>query len=195
MDDGDPVAYLGGHLLEFVDAGGVAHWAWEVAEGQEYRLVISTEAGLYRYDIGDIVRVTGFEGQAPRLVFVRKAGAFLNTTGERVTENQVIAAARVAIPAAVGFSVSVRPELLPCLRVALEGEGDRVMFDLELQRQNVEYRSRRATGRMGPPLFVVVAPGTFARWRRSRIDGGSPEAQVKDPVVLEPDRWDELVRG
>ncbi len=196
VDDGDPIAYLGGHLLEFVDERGTAHWAWEVEEGREYRLVISTEAGLYRYDIGDIVRVTGFEGQAPRLVFVRKAGAFLNATGERVTENQVIAAARLAFPAAVGFSVSVRPEVLPCLRVALEGGGgDRVMFDLELQRMNVEYRSRRATGRMGPPLIVAVAPGTLARWRRSRIDSGSPEAQVKDPVVLDPDRWDELVRG
>ncbi len=195
VDDGDPIAYLGGHLLEFLDDAGDPHWAWEVEVGREYRLVISTEAGLYRYDIGDVVRITGFEGQAPRMVFVRKAGAILNVVGERVTENQVIAAAQSAFPTAVGLSVSVRAELLPALRVAVEGVGDRVVFDLELQRLNVEYKSRRETGRMGPPVVVSVAPGTFARWRRARMEAGAPEAQVKDPVVLEPERWDALVRA
>lgn len=195
VDDGDPIAFLGGHILEFVDEHGDPRWAWEVEVGREYRLVLSTEAGLYRYDIGDIVRVTGFVGHAPRLVFVRKAGSMLNTTGERVTENQVIGAARRAFPSAVGFSVSVRPDVLPCLHVAVEGPGDRMMFDLELQRLNIEYRSRRHTGRMGPPLFIQVPPGSFARWRRARLDRGAPEAQVKDPVILDPDRWDELVRA
>lgn len=192
-DAGDAIAFLGGHVLEFLEEDGTPRWAWEVEAGREYRLVISTEAGLYRYDMGDIVRVTGWAGEAPRLVFVRRAGNVLNATGEKVTEDQVLEAAALAFPGAVGLSVSVGWRDIPNLRVAVEGYGDLLRFDLELQRLNVEYASRRRTGRMGPPSLLVLPEGTFARWRRARVAAGAPEAQVKDPIVLEPERWDQLV--
>lgn len=195
VDEGDPVAFLGGHVLEFVEEDGTPRWAWELEQGREYRLVVSTEAGLYRYDMGDIVRVTGWMGEAPRLVFVRRAGHVLNSTGEKVTEDQVLAAARIAFPGAVGVSASIGWRAIPNIRLAVEGFGDLARFDLELQALNVEYQSRRRTGRMGPPSLLVVGEGTFAAWRRKRVAAGAPEAQVKDPVILEPERWDELVAG
>lgn len=195
IDDGAPVAWLAGHLLEFVDDAGEARWAWEVEPGREYRLVISTEAGLYRYDLGDVVRVEGWEGEAPRFVFLRKAGNVLNATGEKVTEDQVVAAAREVFPAAAGVSVSLAWDEVPALAVALEGEGDAVAFDLALRRLNVEYDGKRASGRLGLPALTTVPPGTFAAWRLARVRAGAPDAQVKDPIVLDADRWAALVRG
>lgn len=47
---------------------------------------------------------------------------------------------------------------------------------------------------MGPPQLWTVPDGAFARWKRTLLDAGAPEAQVKDPVILDPERWDELVR-
>jgi hypothetical protein len=195
LDDEGPISWLTGHLLELVDDDG-PHWPWEAEVGREYRLVVSTEAGLYRYDMGDIVRVTGWAGRAPRMVFVRKAGNVLNAMGEKVTEDQVIEAARRVFPGALGVSTSVGWGEVPVIRFAVEGaEADAAAFDRVLSELNVEYEGRRSSGRMGMPEGVSVPNGTFAAWRDARVRAGAPDAQVKDPIVLDPERWDALVRG
>jgi hypothetical protein len=200
VDDDASVAWLAGHLLEFVGDDGVARMAWEVDVGREYRLVVSTEAGLYRYDLGDVVRITGWCGRAPRMVFVRKAGNVLNAMGEKVTEDQVVAAAREAFPGAVGVSVSIGWGEIPVLRVAVETAGASreggaalARFDTALRATNVEYDGRRASGRMGGPTAEWVRTGAFAEWRDARVRAGAPDAQVKDPIVLDSDKWDALV--
>ncbi len=194
VDDGDPVAWLGGHVLEFRDESGSVCFGWEVQVGVEYELIVTTEAGLWRYAMGDIVRVTGWLGRAPRLVFVRKAGSFLNATGEKVTENHVIAAAGRAFSGSAAFCAAIEWSDPPRVVVAVEGavSGD---FDRELSMENLEYANKRATGRLAPANAVRVPAGTFARWRARRIADGAPEAQLKDPVILDHERWAALVQG
>ncbi len=198
VDDDASVAWLGGHLLEFVGEDGVPRMPWEVSAGEEYRLVVSTEAGLYRYDLGDVVRITGWYEGAPRMVFVRKFGNVLNAMGEKVTEDQVVAAARVAFPGAVGVSVSIGWGDVPVLRVAIEGaqvDGAIRTFDSLLCGSNVEYEGRRSSERMGAPVLTQVRAGAFGAWREARVRAGAPDAQVKDPIVLDPERWDALAAG
>ncbi|GDX80482.1 hypothetical protein LBMAG42_22930 [Deltaproteobacteria bacterium] len=199
VDDGDPVAWLAGHLLEFVDERGREHWAWEVEAGREYRLVVSTEAGLCRYDLGDIVRVTGFAGRAPRLVFVRRAGAELSAVGERVTEAQLQAVATRVCPGVQAVAACIRWAEVPRLRVVLGvsergGRVDPGQFDAELRRENMEYDDRRETGRYGPPEVTLLPAVAWERWKAARVAAGAPEAQVKDPVVVDEARFEELVR-
>jgi antitoxin (DNA-binding transcriptional repressor) of toxin-antitoxin stability system len=202
VDDGDPVAWLGGHLLEFREESGSIRSAWEVEVGREYELIVTTEAGLWRYAMGDIVRVTGWLGRAPRLVFARKVGSFLNATGEKVTENQVIAAAKRAFTASTAFCAATEWCDPPRIVIAVEGAplreplGDPLGdFDGELRRENIEYASKRESRRLGPAHAIEVPTGTFARWRATRIADGAPEAQVKDPVILNHERWIALVRS
>ena len=45
MDDGP--------RLGFIDDSGTVFWSWELEVGRRYRLLITTEAGLYRYDLND----------------------------------------------------------------------------------------------------------------------------------------------
>ncbi len=193
VDDGDPVAFLDGHLLEFVGDDGQPRWAWELEVGRTYRLVVSTEAGLFRYDLGDLVRVTGFCGQAPRLVFVGRAGAELSAVGERVTEAHLLAAA-TEVGGVEALSASLGWAEIPYIRVAYAGgDLDAARYDAALRRQNVEYDDRRASGRMAMPAVVRVDGSAFGRWRDERVAAGAPEAQVKDPVSLSPEAWDRLV--
>ncbi len=199
VDDEGPVAWLAGHLLEFIDDDGDARFAWELTEGREYRLVISTEAGLLRYDMGDIVRVTGWLGKAPRLAFVRKAGNLLNATGEKVTEDQIVAAAARVFPGAAGLSCALGWGERPWIRVAVEGgrasADDAVRFDAALRAINVEYDAKRASDRLGAVDVTRVPDGAFQAWRLARVRAGAPDAQVKDPVVLDSTRWEALVAG
>ncbi len=196
LDDGDPVAWLAGHVLEFVGDDGEARWAWEVEVGREYRLIITTEAGMYRYDIGDIVRITGWAGAAPRMVFVRKAGNVLNAIGEKVTEEQIADAARRAFPRASAVSVCVPLAEIPAFQVATTSATPdaAAAFDAALRSTNVEYDGKRGSDRLAMPVVHIIPADVFERWRALRVAGGAPDAQVKDPWVLSPERWEELIR-
>lgn len=202
-DDAGGVAWLGGHLLEFLDDEDRAHWAWELESGRQYRLVITTSAGLYRYDLGDVVEVVGWLGRVPRLRFVRKVGNVLNLTGEKLTEDQVVRAVREALGDAqlVGFTVGYRlsgDEQVPALTLAAEGAvspGLVERFDAALRAANVEYDSKRDSGRLGLPRLERLNPGTYARYRARRVAEGAPDGQVKDLVVaLDNRHWEQLIR-
>ncbi len=198
VDDGDPVAWLGGHLLEFVDEGNVPHWAWEVQVGHVYRLVVTTEAGLYRYDLGDLVQITGFEGRTPRMVFLRRAGAELSAVGERVTEAQLQAALQDTVPGAGAIAATIAWAEVPWLRIAIGTPSELPFdtcdtFDRVLMAHNLEYADRRATGRVRAPEVLRLDPSAWERWKSVRVAAGAPEAQVKDPVVLGEAAFAELL--
>jgi len=196
MSDGDEggVAWLGGHVLEFLDDQG-PRWAWELEVGRRYRLVVTTSAGLYRYDLNDIVEVTGFVGEAPLLRFVRKGRNVLSVTGEKVTEDQVVGVLRRLAPDATGFTLRVRMAEVPIYELAVEGDLRGLeAFDEALRGANVEYDSKRATGRLAPAHLVEVAPGTYARRRAARVAAGAPDSQVKDLVLAVTEaEWEELM--
>jgi len=201
-DDPGSVLWSGGHLLEFIGDDGLARWSWELEVGEEVRLVVSTQAGLYRYDLADRIVVVGRCGRSPVVRFVGKHGRFLNAIGEKVTAAQVSAAMDVAAGlvghSPVGFCARVRQGEVPVFEVAVEGDGDpaRLLqaFDTALTEQNVEYAGKRKSGRLGAPEPVILAEGSFARYREDRVREGAPEGQVKDPILaLDDHTWAQVV--
>ena len=64
----------------------------ELEIGQRYQILLTTPGGLYRYQINDIVEVTGFYHRAPLLAFVRKGKDMSNLTGEKLHVNQIMLA-------------------------------------------------------------------------------------------------------
>lgn len=72
----------------------------ELDEGENYYIVLTTPGGLYRYDINDVVRVSGFCNQTPLIEFIRKGRDVTNITGEKLHVNQVIQAMEQALSAA-----------------------------------------------------------------------------------------------
>jgi hypothetical protein len=192
LSDEDPggVAWLGGHLLEFVDDEGGVYWPWELKTGGQYRLVISTSAGLYRYDLDDVLEVVGWEGSLPRLRFVRKGCSMLNLTGEKLTEDQVSRAVGTVLAGLPlrGFTAGHIRDEVPAVCVGIEGieRLDPALaprLDAALCAANIEYQSKRESGRLGPARLRILPPGTYDAYRAQRLDEGAPEAQVKDPVV------------
>lgn len=183
------VAWTLGHLLEFVPVeGGEPRTVTELETGREYRLVISTTAGLYRYDLDDVVRVQGWYHAAPILGFVRKGRDMISVTGEKVSADQVVAAVREALPGELtGFSVGVQMAERPVYTLVVEGAAPfdaAQAFDAALQRLNQEYASKRGSDRLADPVVVVAPEGTYRRFRAARMASGTAEGQVKDPVLL-----------
>jgi len=194
------VLWVGGHLLEFVGRDGEPRWAWELEEGEQYRLVVSTSAGLYRYDMEDMIEVVGFCERTPMLRFVGKAGRFLNAVGERVTGAQVSAAMVDVEGGITGFTVGVRMGDIPRYVIAFEGEIDGSVvagsLDGALCRTNVEYESKRKSGRLDAPSWCVLPSGHYSRYRAQRVSEGAPDGQLKDPVIaIDQAEWDRVVQG
>ena len=170
--------------------------AWEVEDGASYRVLCTTPSGLYRYDLGDVVRVDGFFEGAPRLAFLRRAGRIHSFTGEKLTEEHVTLAVRAAADASgvrlAGFTAVPRWEMPPRYELLMElgepagreGEsGDAAARDFArrldpaLQEVNAEYAGKRRSGRLAATTVARVAPGSFAARRRS---AAAREAQFKE---------------
>ncbi len=194
------VLHTGGHVMELVDDSGQARPAWQAEQGERLRLVVTTEAGLVRYDLGDLVEVVGRCEETPVIRFVGKAGRFLDVAGERVSEAQLSEAARRVSAALrlspVGFTVRAVQDARPFHELAVEGlsaaDARRwaAALDDVLAELNVEYASKRGSDRLGPPALVALAEGSYARWRSTRVAAGAPDSQLKDPIMaLDDAEW------
>lgn len=212
VEDRTPEGLLAvwGPFFEFLpedqepSAGAGTLLAHQLEAGRRYRVIVTTSGGLYRYDMGDIVEVTRMEGSLPVVAFLHKAGKVLSITGEKVTENQVVEAMRAAAEdwRLEGFSVTLRKSDPPHYALAVEphvAEAGRLQahgaslaerFDRELGRRNVEYRSKRDSGRLGPVEVRALPAGAYLRWRQREVEAGRPEGQIKPPHLLRDD--DEL---
>jgi len=147
--------------------------AHEVEVGRRYFLVLTTPSGLWRYDIRDLVRVTGRFGQAPIIEFLNKGQHVANLTGEKLTEFQVTSGtngvlARLGIgvrnyclcptwDAVPYYSLLVEEGEAPASRAAELASA----VDLALQDLNMEYAAKRRTGRLGPIGVKIVPAGTW----------------------------------
>lgn len=61
----------------------------EVEAGQSYEVAITNYSGLYRYRMGDVVKVAGFYGESPLLQFAYRRNQALNLAGEKMGIRQV----------------------------------------------------------------------------------------------------------
>ncbi|CAL4989761.1 unnamed protein product [Urochloa decumbens] len=70
-----------------MDGGGDGDDASQLVElagveaGREYELVVTNYAGLCRYRVGDVLRVTGFHNAAPEFRYVRRRNVLLSVVG------------------------------------------------------------------------------------------------------------------
>lgn len=159
----------------------------EVELGQAYYLIITTQNGLYRYFINDLVEITGFFGNTPTIRFLEKGAGATNITGEKLYESQLTSAVEKLAQKQNGF-----PHFF--LLVA-DAERQRYVFyyeehreigkvfaaelDEELSVLNIEYESKRASGRLGTIESRPLELGTGEAYKAHFVSGGQREAQFK----------------
>lgn len=77
-------------FYEFItEEGGTPLLAQQLEDQKCYELVVTTWAGLYRYNMKDVVKVQGFTGKTPNIVFQYKSNDVLNIANEKVPASQV----------------------------------------------------------------------------------------------------------
>lgn len=202
--DGDPVAAITSTVLEFEDAAGHAHACDEVQTGAEYTVLLTTSAGLYRYRLGDRVRVTGWWHGAPRLRLLGRDTASSDLCGEKLTEAFVMrcrAEAGLGRDAAGIGTTGMRlvPRLAPGPHYELvldraehghdddagagEARATRIAGRLDhALRANPQYAYARDLGQLGP-LAVRLVDHLAARLQAQALAQGQRLGDAK-PTVL-----------
>jgi len=192
------------HFFEFIPAEEIESpqptvlTADEVQEGRDYFLILTTAYGLYRYNIFDLVRVTGFYHRTPMIAFLNKGSHFANITGEKLSAFQVSEAMRESL-AELGLALT-NYTLAPCWdeerpyyglfveKSEPVSESDLLrladVLDRRLRHANSEYDEKRKS-RLGGIRVLVVAANALHDWDRQRLrrTGGTPE-QYKHPVLV-----------
>uniref|UniRef100_M1CC65 Indole-3-acetic acid-amido synthetase GH3.6 n=1 Tax=Solanum tuberosum TaxID=4113 RepID=M1CC65_SOLTU len=58
----------------------------DVEIDQEYELVVTTYSGLYRYRVGDVLRVAGYKNNSPQFNFIRRENVILSIDFDKTNE-------------------------------------------------------------------------------------------------------------
>lgn len=184
VDDGTAAGILDvtGSFFEFIprdrmdEASPRALRAHELDTGGEYFVLLTTSSGLYRYQIGDLVRVVGRVNQTPLIEFLNKGEHTCSLAGEKLTAHQVILAMATA---ARGLGLNVQQFVLaprwgrPPFYVLHADAGGlatdagtrlAAALEAELQATNVEYASRRKSERLGAVELNLLPSGFMAAW-------------------------------
>lgn len=196
VDGNRCVPTLSNNFFEFVERG---EWETEkpnflslhqIEPWKQYYLFVTTPEGLYRYDMNDIVEVTGRFNATPTIAFVQKGKGVTNITGEKLYESQVMQAMQLLRQdddLTTPFFMVLADEAASQYRLYLECArtetfdaadlGER--FDGHLRRLNVEYDAKRASGRLKPLSAAGLRPGTGDLYRQHCLAKGQRDGQFK----------------
>lgn len=168
---------------------------------ENYEVVVTTVAGLYRYRLGDIVRCVGYHNQSPKVEFLYRRQSLLNLLGEKVSEQIILAALSSAIKKlgkeshladySTRMEFSTRPWRYVVYVEALRASGS--PHELQACRDEIEkfiscsnklYRDLRSESRIGPLELKLVRRGAFKALKDQSLSQGYSETQFKMPRLL-----------
>ncbi|KAI6012974.1 GH3 auxin-responsive promoter [Pisolithus marmoratus] len=192
-------------VIEFLDTSeALAHdnilQAWDLQPGKCYQPVATTQDGLWRYLIDDIIQVTGFDPRngSPVFKFYGRKNLAIRFPYAAITEAHLVTVVRAInredivnvqeftavvdqreFPQTVGFFLEIVGDIGRTAKLARQ-----IAFEA-LVATNEEHQLAFDTGRLRLPTIRIVESGTFAEyrlWRAECMKAGI--GQIKVPVVL-----------
>ncbi|KAI6013498.1 GH3 auxin-responsive promoter [Pisolithus microcarpus] len=174
--------------------------AWDLEPGKYYQPVATTEDGLWRYLVDDVIQVTGFDPRngSPVFKFYGRKNLTVRLWYAEITEAHLVSVIRALItediakvqeftavvdlrevPQTVGFFIGIVGDIGP------GGTAARQKAFEALARANEEHQRAFDAGRLRLPTIRIVKPGTFAEyrlWRGESMNAGV--CQIKVPGVM-----------
>ncbi len=144
-----PVA-ITSHFVEFMDESGSPRLVDELTVGEQYRPLLTTSGGLYRYCLGDVIEVTEFIERTPCIRFIGRDDHRSDLVGEKLDErivSRALSAAALPGPAIlIPISTARPPRYLLVVETAPDKAAQRV--ETELRRAH-HYSIARKNEQLG----------------------------------------------
>ncbi|XP_011093476.1 jasmonic acid-amido synthetase JAR1-like isoform X2 [Sesamum indicum] len=173
----------------------------EVEVGEEYEIILTNFAGLYRYRLGDVVKVKGFYNSTPELQFICRRNLLLTINIDKNTEKDL----QLAVEAAAKLLAEEKLEVVDFTsRVDFSTEPGHYVIFWEisgdpraeilqeccncLDRSFIDagYVSSRKVNTIGPLELRIVKRGTFHKILDHYVGLGAAVSQFKTPRCVGP---------
>jgi hypothetical protein len=174
---------------------------YEVKKGERYCMIVTTSAGLYRYNMNDLVEITGFVNQFPTLKLIQKINGTVNITGEKLHERQFIEAVHAAerdtgnlVAFFVGFADVNKAvyrfyyEFVNADVTNEKAENFTHVLDEYLKKYNIEYEAKRSSDRLKHPETSVLVNESFEKFKSTCIDMGYRDGQFKLNLLMQDEK-------
>ena len=196
LDDSDGVLLADAAFYEFRLEDGRILTMDQLSQGMQGSLIVTTESGLYRYDMQEKVKVTGFSGSCPRLRLLGRERKQLDITGEKLDLPLVNEAVERACEA-VGTRLIVytvypdrtaRP--VPRYEFYLEIEGSAEPLALqraltaEIRKINEDLDRKFDSGKIGLPVVNLLPSGTWSAFMQPLREQALSEGRQIKPICL-----------
>lgn len=173
----------------------------EVKVGEEYEIIVTNFAGLYRYRLGDVVKVVGFHNSTPELQFICRRNLLLTVNIDKNTEKDLQLAVEAAAKLlgkemleVVDFSSQVDFSTEPGHYVIfweMNGQASEEILRgccncLDRSFVDAGYIGARKVGAIGALELRVVRRGTFQKILNYYLGLGAAVSQFKTPRCIGP---------
>lgn len=172
----------------------------ELQKGKRYCPFVTTMAGLYRYNMNDLVEVGEFFEQTPTVHMIQKVNGIVTITGEKLHERQFIAAVREAEQRTglktqffIGFANLKKSnydfmyEFAEPTTTQEQAEAFTRVVDEVLKEMNIEYKAKRDSFRLKDPDTKRMVPQSFEQFKARCIAEGARDGQFKLQLLMQDD--------
>ncbi len=206
-DTNNTVLFPHFHYYEFVEENEIEsenpHFLQlhELQEGKRYCPFVTTYAGLYRYNMNDLVEVGPKFCNTPTVHMIQKVNGIVTMTGEKLHEKQFIDAVRetekelnMPLRFFIGFAdldISAYRfyyEFADLATTQQKAEEFTKRVDELLMQYNIEYKAKRDSLRVKDPVTHRLQKDSFETFKAQCIAEGSRDGQFKVNLLLQDEK-------
>jgi GH3 auxin-responsive promoter len=197
------VAAVTSHFFEFLEKDSATpRLLHELELGREYSVLLTTGGGLWRYRLGDRVRVTGFLEQTPVLEFLGREGNVSDVCGEKLSAAFVdsvlleLESERACTPgfAMLAPSFEASPRYVLFFHGRIESGQFAELLDAKLRR-NPHYDYCRKLGQLSPPAIFQITESAGEAYMRRCSALGQRAGNVKETPLHRLSGWEDHFQG
>lgn len=170
----------------------------ELKVGKKYEIVVTNYAGLYRYRLGDVIKVVDFYNNCPEVEFLYRKNQVLNMVAEKTNEEHLTNSIRRTMNkldlSLVDYTTMPDNSITPGryifyfeFRNSISNDKVKILeetLDTEVRNANLAYDRARINKRLGRVKVVVLSPNTFDLIKESLFTRGISKNQIKIPRVI-----------
>lgn len=173
----------------------------QLEKGKRYCMYVTTYSGLFRYNMNDLIEVTGFEGTIPTIRFIQKVNGIITLTGEKLHERQFIKAvheAEAQMKMTAKFFIGFADPEYSGYHFFYEFDDQSTTqekaeeftkaVDAALKQINVEYQAKRDSFRVKDPITHRLVADSFEKFKAECISEGARDGQFKLMLLLLKDQ-------
>ena len=173
----------------------------QLQEGKRYCSYVTTLAGLYRYNMNDLIEVGPFYKNTPTVHMIQKVNGIVTIPGEKLHERQFIEAihkAEATLKMPLRFFVGFADvedsryhfyyEFADLNTTQEQAEKFTEEVDKELRLINIEYEQKRVSLRLKDARTYRLQRDAFEKFKQQCIEEGFRDGQFKINLLMQDEK-------